>query len=789
MAGGLDKDVGERTALMHVLDDERSQALIKQAHREWLAALDAIQDPIFIHDRKCRVVRSNRAYAEHAGMSVKEVIGKPYYGMFPKHDGPLPHYQQVIQHGGASEAELPLENGRIFLSRVAAVTDRDGRYVYSLSILYDITERKQMELAMRDGEERLRLAFNTAHQAWFDLNVQTGAASVSPEFPGMIGYAPAEFDASLQGWKHALHPDDRERALDALRDYLATGGSATMEYRLRTGSGEWKWVSAVGKVVGRDAQQKPLRMIGIFTDITERKQAELALITSEARFRSMFESLAEGVLLFGRDGLIQTCNPAAERILGLDRAQLIGAGMPAPGWVAWHENKAPFAIADLPVTRTLNTGESQRGITIGVEKPSGELRWLNVSSEPIFEAGTRETAAAIVSFEDISERKRSEENLIKLNHSLRTISECNQTLIFAEDERQLLLDMCWVIVETGGHLAAWVGYAQQDAGKTIRPMAQHGFQEGILEALTLSWGGSEPQCLAGRAISSGKMQISQDIGEDSCFGRWGEQMKQLGIASVIALPLKEGGEVFGSLDIYSAESNAFNEDEVRLLQELAGDLAFGIGTMRLRREQERITKQLRKELEGTVQAVSAMVEMRDPYTAGHERRVAELAVAIAKEMGLPEERVRGIHLAGTIHDVGKIQVPAEILSKPGRLNEVEYSLVRQHPQTGYEILKDIEFPWPIAQMVLQHHERLDGSGYPQGLEGDAILLDARILGVADVVEAMASHRPYRPGLGVSAALDEVRKNRGTYYDANVVDACVRLFEEKNYTLPEVWGRH
>jgi len=174
------------------------------------------------------------------------------------------------------------------------------------------------------------------------------------------------------------------------------------------------------------------------------------------------------------------------------------------------------------------------------------------------------------------------------------------------------------------------------------------------------------------------------------------------------------------------------------------------------------------------------VESRDPYTAGHQRRVADLAHAIGSEMGLSEERLVGIRMGGIIHDLGKISVPAEILSKPSRLNEHEFGMIKLHPQVGYDILKKIDFPWPIAQMVYQHHERMDGSGYPQGLSGKKILLEARILAVADVVEAMASHRPYRPALGIDKALEEILKNKNVFYDPEVVDACLKLFKEKGF---------
>jgi PAS domain S-box-containing protein len=197
---------------------------------------------------------------------------------------------------------------------------------------------------------------------------------------------------------------------------------------------------------------------------------------------------------------------------------------------------------------------------------------------------------------------------------------------------------------------------------------------------------------------------------------------------------------------------------------------------------QRSYDQLRENLIATVNTLASTIEMRDPYTAGHQRRVTILACAIAEEMGLTEDQFDGLRLAGLIHDLGKINVPAEILSKPGRINEIEFSLIRYHPQICHDILKTIELPWPVAKIVLQHHERLDGSGYPQGLQGDEIMTESRILAVADVVEAMASHRPYRPALGIELAFEEITKNRGILYDPEVVDACVRLFSMKRFTF-------
>ena len=191
-------------------------------------------------------------------------------------------------------------------------------------------------------------------------------------------------------------------------------------------------------------------------------------------------------------------------------------------------------------------------------------------------------------------------------------------------------------------------------------------------------------------------------------------------------------------------------------------------------------KKLKKTMEDSIEAISLVTEARDAYTAGHQRRVSTLAVAIAEEMGFPQDRVEGIKIAALIHDVGKINLPAEILSNPGKLSEIEFNLIKNHSQIGYDILKKIDFLWPVAEIVLQHHEKVNGSGYPGGLKGDEILLEAKIICVADVVEAMSSHRPYRPALGIDKALEEISQNREILYDPEVVDVCLKLFEEKSF---------
>jgi HD-GYP domain-containing protein (c-di-GMP phosphodiesterase class II) len=203
---------------------------------------------------------------------------------------------------------------------------------------------------------------------------------------------------------------------------------------------------------------------------------------------------------------------------------------------------------------------------------------------------------------------------------------------------------------------------------------------------------------------------------------------------------------------------------------------------RMQLELQDSLENLKKVMNSTVQAITTTVEKRDPYTSGHQQRVADLSRVIAQEIGLSENEIEGIYIAAAIHDIGKISLPAEILSKPVQLSDIEVSLIQSHSQTGYDILKGIEFPWPIAEIVLQHHERQNGSGYPRGLAGDDILMAARIIGVTDVVETMASHRPYRPSKGIDKALAEITQNRGILYDPLVVDACLTIFNNKDFHL-------
>ncbi|GEM_PF-148293 len=519
--------------------------------------------------------------------------------------------------------------------------------------------------------------------------------------------------------------------------------------------------------------------------------------------------------------------------------------------------------------------------------------------------------------QDVTEMRQAERELQRLNRALRTLSRGNEILVRAESEEQLIQDICRILVEVGGHRLAWVGYPQQDAEKRILPMAWAGHDAGYLESMRFGWGedewGGGP---TGTALRSGEIFIARDLLTEPAYMPWRAEAQKRGYASLIALPLRHGGDTVGVLTIDAAEPDAFDKEEVALLSELSNDLAFGIVSQRSRvrreamerklvkseeryralaesaqdliyryqlyperrfeyvspsavemtgytpeehyadpdlgfklihpddrhlleamaegmlegdgiltlrwirkdgteiwaeqrntplyddsgrlvalegiarditarrqmeNERKRIGESLQHALVQTIQAIAITIEKRDPYTAGHQQRVAELAVAIAREMALGDERTEGLRLGALIHDIGKIYVPAEFLNRPGHLSDTEFTIIQSHPVMGHDIVKGIEFPWPVAEMVVQHHERLDGSGYPEGLKGDEILLEARILSVADVVEAMASHRPYRAALPLEEALAEIERFRGIRYDPVVVDACLKLFREDGFT--------
>jgi putative nucleotidyltransferase with HDIG domain len=354
--------------------------------------------------------------------------------------------------------------------------------------------------------------------------------------------------------------------------------------------------------------------------------------------------------------------------------------------------------------------------------------------------------------------------------ALTTLSAGNAILVRAESEDALLAEMCETAVARGGYMFCWYGRAVDDPDRTVQPVARAHEHGDYLDAVTMSWGdGPLGQGPAGISIRTRTTSILQDFTLDSAYRPWFVEATARGFRSAISLPVEIGGEVDGVFVVYAAEPQAFDDVSVSLLEDLAAQLGYGLNRLRER-------AQLDRALASAVDLLAAAVESRDAYTAGHQARVAALAVAIGRELGFDAHRLEGLEYGAMIHDIGKNAVPIAILARPGRLPEEEMALVRRHAQVGWEIAGRFEWPWPIADMIHQHHERMDGSGYPQGLRGDDILFEARIIAVADVFEAIGSDRPYRRALGFDRAREIVVEGSGPLFDTEVVAAFERVLD-------------
>jgi len=382
------------------------------------------------------------------------------------------------------------------------------------------------------------------------------------------------------------------------------------------------------------------------------------------------------------------------------------------------------------------------------------------------------------------------EELEKRSWALSALSEAAATLARANSTDLLIQEVCAAIATQGPYVLAWVGKAEADPSKTVKIVGAAGTALGYITDIVVSWAEDSPSGRgpSGTCIRTNKPSVVVDGKTDLGFVFWRERASEFGIRSAIGCPIPDGvtGMPYGSLLVYSKIPNAFGDSEIQLFQSLANEVGFGLRSIERQHklddqihEKEVTQERLASSLRATIEAMSKTMEWRDPYTAGHQKRVAMISMAIGRQLGWDDERIQVIYMAAMVHDIGKMAVPSEILTKPSRLTDLEMQLVQGHVEAGYQILKDIPFPWPIADMVHQHHDRLDGSGYPNKLVGDQICEEARVLAVADTLEAMATHRPYRPAKGLAAALEEIKAESGVKLDAKIVGAAFRLVEGSN----------
>jgi PAS domain S-box-containing protein len=393
---------------------------------------------------------------------------------------------------------------------------------------------------------------------------------------------------------------------------------------------------------------------------------------------------------------------------------------------------------------------------------------------------------------DKGDLEKQQHRLVTHQWALSAYAGAALALVRAESSQRLLHEICEAITRESIYVLAWVGVAEEGEGKLVRVLAAAGPATGYLDGLTISWDENHPDGLGptGRAIRSGQLQIMEDREAEPEYRQWRERAERFGICSSMTIPLVVDVGWRAALMVYANRTRAFEPVAIGVFEHLVREIGYGLKALHQKEllEAERVKHALAQEqltaaFAAIVSALVSAVEARDPYTAGHQGRVAEIAGAIGRELGWNEDRLTGLHMAAMVHDIGKISIPSRILVKPGRLTAEEIEVIKMHPDVGYTILKDIPFHWPIAEIMHQHHEKLDGSGYPLGLRGEEILPEAKVLAVADIVEAMASDRPYRPSIPLNQVLAEIERQADLQLDAEAVRACVRLFREKHFILP------
>jgi len=488
----------------------------------------------------------------------------------------------------------------------------------------------------------------------------------------------------------------------------------------KDGSVLWTHVSATAIMDSDGCFQGSFAM---FTDITERKEAEKALRESEEKYRSIFENAVEGMFQSTPEGQLITANPSMARIFGYASQEEM---------ISQVSNIGLQLYANEEDRRAFQKLLREHGIAGGFEAPffrkDGSVLWgtLNVRAVTDDEKNVLYYEGTL---EDITPRKTAEEKLRKSEEKYRDIFENAVMGIYQ--------------VTPGGRFLS--------ANPILASIHGYDSPEEMIDSVA---------------------DVSQLYVDPSRRTALKRMMEEQGFVKDFEIIMRRKD---GSLHWVSNTAHAISDKH--------GNFLYYEGTIEditSRKLAEESARQLKQTLLGTLHALSQSIEIREPGIAGHHKRVSRLANTIARTMHLGDDITESIRMAGLVHDIGDMSVPSEILSKPDRLSELEYSFIKLHPRSGYDILKETGLPYPVAEIVLQHHERMNGSGYPQNIKGKDILLEARILGVAEAVEAMSSSRPYRPALGIDAALDEIRKNKGTLYDAQVVDDCLTLFKTKKF---------
>jgi PAS domain S-box-containing protein len=616
---------------------------------------------------------------------------------------------------------LDLEHGnRIYSFTVTPIVDAGYTNLYGR----DITERKKAENELRESEQRYRELTDFLPISFFEVDAAGSIISFNRTALEVFRYNEEDYKEGMNALQF-FAPEEWQRVGENMGKVIQGTSTPGQEFTFLRKDGS-KFIGLI-YASPNIHQNKTVGIRGAIVDITDRKRAEEALESEHTLLRNLIDNVPDRIYAKDSESRFIICNEAMIRRMGKTSiTEIVG--------------KSDFDLLPLEMAQRFYADEQaiiRSGIPmINREEPlateGGKItRWNLATKVPLLDKQGNRIGIVGVGRE-ITDRKRAED-------LLRSLSSRQEAILAAVPE---------IIMEV-------------DNNKVY------------------TW-----------ANSAGIEFFGEDvIGKEAAFYFEGEQETYDKVS-----PLFSGAQDIIYIESWQRRSDGEKKLLAwwcRVLKDEDGNVTGALSSARDITERKRAEKQLQDTLESlrravgvTIQVMVSTLETRDPYTAGHQIRSADLSRAIATEMGLPKEKIEGIRMAGSIHDIGKLSIPAEILSKPTKLSDIEFRLIKEHARRGYEILINVESPWPLAEIVYQHHERLDGSGYPRNLKGDEILLEARILGVADVVEAMASHRPYRPGLGIEAALNEIENNRGIFYDNAVADACLRLFRDKGFKLED-----
>jgi PAS domain S-box-containing protein/putative nucleotidyltransferase with HDIG domain len=733
----------EIVAVLHDITAPKKAADILRASEERLKTLfESAPDAYYLNDMEARLVDGNRAAEKLTGYKRKELIGKSFLELELISADEFPKAMVLLdrnldgQSTGPDEFVLKRKDGSLVNVEIntSPATINGQRLV--LGSVRDISERKKAEETIAESESRYRLlAENLSDVIWImDTNLRY--TYMSPSVTSLRGYSVEE--AMALSMEETTTPASLQTALRVMAEAEAEGtgsnsqpSSVTLELELNCKDGSTVWVE--NKVTYlHDAEGRLTGYQGVSRDISERKKADETLRESEKRYRLLAENVSDVIWVTDMNLLPVYTSPSIARLLGYSTEESMARKM--------EDSLTPASLkrAAETFTNILSLKEAAAQEAFGTRPleleficKDGSTIWTTTTVSVMRDPDGRPTGIMGV-LHDISERKKSEDILRESEERLKILFEYAPDVYCLSTPEGTVLDANKAAFEL-------LGYREEEViGKTFMELGVISPEQFEGGTAATAYGPNEPVEMVLNRKDGTKVAV-----ETKTF------------------PV----EIKGQTLLLSIARDTTERQEVKSRLEQA-------------------LKKLERTMEGTIQSISRMVETRDPYTAGHQWRMTQLACAIAREEGLDSESVEVVRIVGLLHDLGKIGIPSEILSKPGLLTDIEFGMIKAHSQIGYEILKTVDFPWPVADIVLQHHERLNGSGYPLGLHGEDICPEARILAVADVVEAMSSHRPYRPSLGIDKALEEITRNSGTLYDPDAVNACLRLFAQKRFTFDD-----